>query len=226
MLKYKVIVIVVIFLVLFNFSTTSIPVSNLVEDKTVCLDAGHGGIDPGAISGKTHEKDINLKITLLLGNMLEQDNYKVIYTRVDDTDLAPKHYKERKKPDLAKRVKLINNSNCFMYVSIHLNASPASKFRGPQMYFDDINKDNEKIAEIFRKTFRKYVSTTRESEELKKLYLYRRVKVPGILAEIGFLSNPNDKYLLLQDWYQKKIATILKEGILEYEKEVKERLVK
>lgn len=218
MFKYKVLIISIIFIILFNFTTDTTLVSKEnIEYNSVCIDAGHGGIDPGTIYKKIYEKDINLKIALELGQLLEEDNFKVTYTRTSDKDLAPKNYKERKKTDLTYRARLINNSTCFMYVSIHLNSSTSKSIRGPQMYFDDVNKENIKVAKIMYQTFKTKMSTTRKTEELNDLYMFKLINKPGILAEVGYLSNTNDRYLLVKEDHQRKIADILKTGIINYQ---------
>lgn len=219
MFKYRVSVIIIIFIILFNYSTNSDFSDKEIEINynSVCIDAGHGGIDPGTVYQDIYEKDINLNIALYLGQILEEEDFIVTYTRTTDTDLAPQNYKERKKTDLTIRSRIINDSDCFVYVSIHLNSNPSSSYRGPQMYYEDVNDDNKIFANIMTNTFSNYISTTRQSKELYDLYLYKLIQKPGILAEVGFLSNSNDRYLLLQDDYQKKIATFLKEGIINYQ---------
>ena len=67
-----------------------------------------------------------------------------------------------------------------------------------------------------QKQLKQDLKTNRKVKELKNILLNRKVKIPGILIEVGFLSNPNDRYLLKQDDYQKKIAISIKNGIIKY----------
>lgn len=219
MLKYKTTVFVIVFLILFNFSSNSLLTNSQteLEYNHVCIDPGHGGIDPGAVYKDIYEKDINLNIALELGKQLEESNFIVTYTRTTDTDLAPENYKERKKTDLTYRSRILNSSSCFMFISIHLNSSETTSYRGPMMFYDDINSENEIIANIMTDTFKKYLSLTRTSKELEDLYMFKLTTKPGILAELGFLSNANDRYLLTDEEYQLKLVSILKEGIIEYQ---------
>lgn len=227
MFKYRVSVIIIIFIILFNYSSTSYfsDKESIINYNSVCIDAGHGGIDPGTVYNDIYEKDINLNIALFLGQLLEEEDFLVTYTRVTDTDLAPDNYKERKKTDLTMRSRIINSSDCFVYISIHLNSNPSSTYRGPQMYYEDVNDDNKIVANIMSEVFSKYISTTRLSKELTDLYLYKLIEKPGILSEVGFLSNSNDRYLLLQEDYQKKLAMILKEGIITYQTYLLENVI-
>ena len=218
MLRYKAIIISIIFLVLFNFTTETSPSSKEeLAYNSICIDIGHGGIDPGTIYKKIYEKDINLKIGLELGKLLEEESFKVTYTRTTDKDLAPKNYKERKKTDLTYRARIINKSDCFMYLSIHLNSSPSKSIRGPQIYYDDINKENKILATSMYKTFKKQVSSTRKIQEIKDLYMFKLISKPGVLAELGYLSNAGERGLLIDTTYQKKLANILKDSITDYQ---------
>ena len=103
-----------------------------------------------------------------------------------------------------------------MYLSIHLNSDSSSTWRGIQLFYDDINGKNKKITEILEKELKKNISLTRKSKKVKNLYMLRRINIPGLLIEAGFLSNPNDRYLLKSQNYQEKLANIIKNGVINY----------
>ena len=109
----------------------------------------------------------------------------------------------------------INNSNADIYLSIHLNASKSTSWQGAQAFYDDINEENKKIAETFQKYFNKYLNSNRKAKEIKDLYMYKRIKIPGLLLEVGFISNPNERYILRQNWYQEKIAKVISNCLVE-----------
>ena len=184
--------------------------------KVIYLDAGHGGKDPGALYKDIYEADINLSITKKLEKLLGEAGAIVYLTRDGDYDLSLPGSSNRKRSDLSRRAKLINESNCDLYISIHLNAENTGLWHGAQVFYDDVNLNNEKIAEIFQNEFKKSFKTDREYKIISDRYLYRNVKRPGILAEVGFLTNANDRYLLLQDSYQEKIANALFNATIEY----------
>ena len=166
----------------------------------------HGGIDVGANYKDVYEKDINLEISLLLAEQLEKKGAIVYLTRTKDYDLAVPHAYLRKRSDLSRRVKLINDSNCDLYLSIHLNASLSTSWRGAQVFYNDINEKNKKIAFIFQDSFKKNLGSRRKIKEVNDLYMYKRITRPGVLLELGFISNANERYILRQKYYQKKIV--------------------
>ena len=103
-----------------------------------------------------------------------------------------------------------------MYLSIHLNADSDTTWRGAQVFFDDVNKNNVKLAEIMQNTFKKNLNTNRKYKQVTNQYMYRRINRLGVLLEVGFISNPNERYLLQKEEYQEKIAKTITEGINNY----------
>lgn len=184
--------------------------------KVIYIDPGHGGTDPGAIYKDIHESDINLSISKKLYDILIKQGAIVYMTRDGDYDLSVTNAINRKRSDLSRRANAINSSMCDLYISIHLNAEESSTWYGAQVFYDDINPENKKIAEIMQKEFTKTLNTKREYKEIDDMYLHKRVERPGILAEVGFLTNPNERYLLMQDSYQQKIALTIYNGIEKY----------
>lgn len=184
--------------------------------KVIYLDAGHGGADPGAMYKNTKEKDINLQISKKLEESLSKLGAIVYQTRYGDYDLSVTYASNRKRSDLSRRGNIINDSGCDLYLSIHLNAESSSSWRGAQVFYDDIHKDNEKIAKIMQEQFKTKLYTTRKVKKVSDLYLSKWVEQPGVLLELGFLSNPNDRYLLKSDSYQQKVITVITSGVIQY----------
>ena len=142
----------------------------------------------------------------------------VYLTRYDDYDLSKPGASQRKKSDLNNRVRVINDSQADMYISIHLNATNSKSWHGAQVFYDDVNPENKKIALVMQKEFQKNLNTQREISEIKNMLLNRKVTVPGILIELGFLSNDNERYLLRQEKYQDKLVDTITDGIIMYYK--------
>ena len=184
--------------------------------KVIYIDPGHGGTDPGALYNDLYEADLNLQISLKLEAELEKNGAIVYLTRYGDYDLAVKNAINRKRSDLSRRANIINASNADIYLSIHLNSDISSTWQGAQAFYDTVNEKNEIIAKIMQEQFKKELKTKREYKQINEHYLYQRVKIPGILLEVGFISNPNERYLLKQDSYQEKIATSIKDGLINY----------
>ena len=212
---FLIFVLLVLGLLSFNFvqaKNNTLPLFG----KVIYLDPAHGGLDPGAMYKDIMEKDINLKIALNLERKLESLGAIVYLTRYGDYDLASIGASLRKRSDLSRRANIINDSNCDLYMSLHLNSVSSKTWYGAQTFFDDINEKNELLAKTIQESFQKHLHTPREYKETDTMYLHKRVKVPGILIEVGFLSNPNERYLLSQETYYDKVSNAIIEGLIKY----------
>ena len=72
------------------------------------------------------------------------------------------------------------------------------------------------MAKIIQEEFKKNTSTKRNYQITNDMYMYKRIKQVGVLVEVGFISNPNERYILKQNWYQEKLSNIITNGILKY----------
>lgn len=216
--QYKICVLFLLIITIFSIDFVHAEKKDSLElsGKIIYLDPGHGGLDPGAIYKNIEEKNINLDICKILKTNLEEKGATVYLTRYGDYDLSVKNTINRKRSDLSRRVKIINESNADLYLSIHLNSDSSSTWRGIQLFYDDINDKNKVLSQILEKEIKKNISLTRKSEEVKNLYMLRRINVPGLLIEAGFLSNPNDRYLLKSKSYQERLSKIITNGITTY----------
>ena len=216
MSKYNNIVLFIFLIILFSFYKVEAFVKDYsLLGKVIYLDAGHGGADSGAISNNIYEKNLNLEIVDKLESELLSRGAIVLLTRDGDYDLSTTNI-NRKKDDLYSRVKLINNSNCDMYISIHLNSTTSTKWRGLQIFYSSINENNKLLAETINNSLIKDIKNVREIKKSNNYYMYKNITTPGILIEVGFLSNPNDKYLLKQEEYQYKLVSSITDGIVNY----------
>ncbi|WP_244906754.1 N-acetylmuramoyl-L-alanine amidase CwlD [Neobacillus soli] len=200
-----------------------------LSGKIILLDPGHGGPDGGAGTGETLEKDIALEITLKVRDYLQQQGALVIMTRETDKDLADpgtRGYSRRKVEDLKKRLKMINNGDNDLFVSIHLNAIPSARWSGAQTFYAPHHEENARAAKFIQEELRKNLeNTTRKAKPISNIYILKNAKKPGVLVEVGFLSNPTEKENLKKDSYQEKVAISIYQGIIRYytnEKELKE----
>lgn len=184
--------------------------------KVIYIDPGHGGLDPGTIYKNIYEKNINLSISTKLKNILEKEGAIVYMTRYSDYDLSVNNTRERKRSDLNNRAKIINKSKADIYISIHLNSIKSSIWSGAQVFYDDVNSSNKEIAQIMQKSLKNKLKTNRKVKEINNMLMNRKITIPGILIEAGFLSNPNDRYLLQKNEYQYKICEAIADGIKQY----------
>ncbi len=217
MFKYKIsmLFILIIFICTFTFVKAN-DYEPILIGKIIYIDPGHGGIDPGAIYKELKESEINLSISNKIKTELEKYGAIVYLTRTGNYDLSENNAQNKKRTDLTARARLINESMCDMYISIHLNSDPSPTWYGTQVFYTNKNQENKKIAEIMQKLFKEKLNTKREAKNINNTYLYERINRPGILIEAGFISNPNDRYLLKTEEHQQKIANITTEGIIEY----------
>ena len=201
----------IIIISIFNVNASNLTFPLL--GKTIYLDAGHGGVDNGATVNNVHEKDLNLQIVYKLKETLTSAGATVLLTRKDDNDISNPNALYRKKSDFDNRIKLINNSNADLYISIHQNIYQNKKYSGPQVFYV---KDNQKLAEIIQNTLNKYLNTKRNIITINNTYMYKLLKKKGILIECGFISNDNERYKLKTEEYQLELSKIITEGIITY----------
>jgi len=217
MFNYKMIALFILLTFIFAFNLVSAKNKDLpLLSKVIYLDPGHGGADSGAYYKNIKESTLNLEISKKAMKALKNDGAVVYLTRYGDYDLSVNNAWNRKRSDLSRRANIINRSGCDLYLSIHLNADDSGSLKGAEAYYDTINPDNEKIASIFQDEFKRYLNTNRDYKENSTKYLQRRVNRPGVLLEVGFLSNPSERYLLSQSSYQDKIAEVIRKSVNKY----------
>lgn len=158
------------------------------DEKVICIDPGHGGESSGAANGARLEKDDNLRLSLLVRDILEERGYEVVMTRDDDSDVS-----------LEERCKIANKARASLFVAIHRNASDADA-RGMEMWVHSSNPtDDRLLAENILSNLeavgisanRGIHSGYREGENLN-YYINRNTKMPSCLAEIGFITSEGD----------------------------------
>ena len=198
--------------------TVSLPVSG----KIVVVDAGHGVPDEGAEVGDgTTEAQTNLKIALKLQNLLEQSGCVVILTRSDENgiyDLDSKTLKQKKISDIRNRVKIGNESSADIFVSIHLNKIPEQKYDGWQTFYNKNSEQGQKLAKQIQANLNESIQkkNKRVASKIENIYIINNVEIPTTIVECGFLSNPQEKELLLTNSYQNRLAWGIYNGIIDY----------
>lgn len=190
--------------------------------RVILIDPGHGGIDGGAESKKgTVEKDINLKISLKLRELLKKQGFNVKMTREEDKGLYSDSGTIRKKKleDLNNRCKMKCDSKCDMFISIHVNMFPKKRYYGPQVWYSD-SKNSMNLAHILQEGLRNDLNDDSERIEKPALDLYKILRctnnIPSVIVECGFLSNEEEEAKLVSDKYQDKIGESLCKSIKKY----------
>ena len=139
--------------------------------------------------------------------------------REDDRDLSSRWDSLKKRGDLYRRILKIQENKSDLYLSIHINYHYYSSVRGAEVLYHPINPNNLVLAESIMKEFMKNLNTDRKVIKTN-LYLYSNTRVPGVLIECGFISNPDERYLLQKESYQKKLAYSITKGIENYFKKI------
>lgn len=172
-------------------------------------------------SNGTTEAETNLKITLKVQNLLEQSGCNVILTRSDENaiyDVDSKTLKQKKISDIKNRVKIGNESSADIFVSIHLNKIPQQQYWGWQCFYKNGNGESENLAKKIQENLNKSMQkeNKRVAMKIDNIYIIKNVEIPTTIVECGFLSNPEEEKLLLEDNYQNKLAWGIYNGILDY----------
>lgn len=188
-------------------------VSQTVNKKLVVLDAGHGGTDPGAIGymggNEVLEKTLTLQITNKVKTILENAGYTVSMTRTGDT-----------LPSLVERPTQANEENAAVFVSIHINSAEAAEANGTEVYYAESNNGDsygttsEKLAKNILDRMLYYMNSTNRGVKTAEHAVTKRCNMPAALAEVGFISNPEEVYNMTTEDYQSKAAQGIAEGIM------------
>lgn len=170
----------------------------------VIIDPGHGGWDPGAMNGKTSEKDIVLNISLEIEELLDQKNIDYYMIRTDDTYVS-----------LEDRARIANEKKGRLYISIHNNSFTDAAQSGILTTFNPYSTIGKDIAIIMQSKIKNLGMKNREIMPRPNLYVLRHTEMPSLLLEIGFISNKKDLKLLTDDEFQKNCAQQIVSGIEE-----------
>lgn len=207
-------------LVLISRTINKEVVSAKLENKEqmVLLDAGHGGSDPGKVGvNGVQEKDINLVIAKLVKERLEGQEIEAVLIREEDEMLSGEGEGSKKLEDMRARVDAINSNQPNLTVSIHQNSYEDASVSGAQVFYYSDSKEGQKAAEIMQKSLLAVdEANTRQAKGNDSYYLLKRTKVPTIIVECGFLSNPVEADKLADEEYQMQMAEAICQGILEY----------
>ncbi len=189
-----------------------------IGSKIVVIDAGHGGVDPGAVSkNKVLEKDITLAVSKLLEKFVQQGGGKAIMVRKDDRDLGTSDLLlKRKREDLAQRLQLALDSQADVYLSIHANSFPDERLSGPQVFYYADSPDSKVLAQSMQQTLNQMVNGKRVAKGNKDLFILKKAQQASVTIELGFLSNQAEESLLKDPQYQQKLAWSIYEGLCEY----------
>lgn len=190
-------------------------------DKTVIIiDAGHGGVDGGAVGlNGVYEKELNLSIALKLNDVLSSAGYETVMTRTKDVCLAgdgAKTVKAKKTSDLHNRMAIMESYENAVFVSIHQNSFYGAKAAGTQVFYSPNSEESKTLADYIQSSVKTGLQPDNKrltKEAGASIYLLYQAKKTAVMVECGFLSDHDENLRLCDDEYQNQIAFYIAEGI-------------
>lgn len=186
--------------------------------KTIFIDAGHGGVDPGAIGyNNTLEKDVNLAIAQRLNLLLTQAGCKVVMLREEDRDFGTSNkLMQRKREDLAYRIQTAVEANADIYLSIHANSFPDPREYGPQVFYHPNSPEGGKLAVSIQERLNTLSERERSAKANQSYFILKHTDMVAVTIESGFLSNSEEEMKLTQADYRQRVAMAIFEGLGNY----------
>lgn len=170
---------------------------------TVILDAGHGGADWGAEYNGRLEKDDNLRLTLAIGDILQNAGVNVLYTRTEDVYDLP-----------AEKARMVNESGADYLVSIHRNSSPyPNQYTGVESLVYNRDSIAGEMAANINEQLERVGFVNQGVNERRNLIVLNRTRIPAVLVEVGFIDTDADNYIFDTRFYD--VANAIARGILE-----------
>lgn len=201
----------------------ALPTAAAATSKPVIvLDAGHGGLDSGAVGATgVLEKDVNLSIVLALRDMFEMSGFEVVLTRDEDIsiyDPGVEGIRNQKLNDMDNRLEIIQKYPDSIFLCIHQNNFTDPKYFGGQMFYNNNNPQNRTLAQIMQNKFAQLQPGNGREIKLtgEELFLLKSNKNPSLMIECGFLSNPEEEQKLSTWEYQQKVAFTIYGGVMEF----------
>jgi N-acetylmuramoyl-L-alanine amidase len=169
--------------------------------RTIVIDAGHGGFDRGGVPGqRITEKDKALDVAQRLKRILQAQGYRVVMTRDSDVFIP-----------LGTRCSIANNYRGASFVSIHFNCASRAGANGIETYY--YRSDSAGLAASIHRNVVSISPSENRGIRRRGFYVLRRTAIPSVLVECGFLTNPTEGRLALSPEYRQKLAEQIARGI-------------
>ena len=226
LLMFGAILLIMVLVMISSFSDIAKLVSRDVELSslpTIIIDAGHGGEDGGAQAGGVVEKDINLEIARKAADILRLSGYPVKEVRREDVSVYSEDadsLREKKVSDLNNRVKLFNERDNQLVISIHQNKFDNSKYHGTQIFYSQNDPESADLAKAIQTSVVLLLqndNTRKIKPGGKDIFILKNTNVPAVIVECGFISNPDELNQLTNEAYQKEIAYAIVMGLIDYQ---------
>ncbi len=197
----------------------------LNKEKTIIIDAGHGGLDGGAVGADgTQEKHLNLEIAFKLKRVLEMYGFKIIMTRDSDNSIHSDDavsVRQQKISDIKNREKIIIDNPDAIFISIHQNKFQDTSVNGAQVFYSKNNTESKILAEAINNSLTLNIQPDNQKIIKKtgtEIYLLYHSLIPSVMVECGFISNQTELSKLKTSDYQMRLILAITQGILIYYK--------
>lgn len=197
-----------------KYDKNTLPDNMLIEEEVpveqtplIIIDAGHGGEDEGCCWDNIEEKEINLKLAEMLKSSLEELGFRVLLTRAEDAYIS-----------LEERVKIANEAEGDLFISIHQNASEDKTVQGVETWYcEESGEESRRLAKLMQQYAVLYSKgKDRGIVESDVLYVIRECEMPSCLIETGFLSNNKERERLITEEYAKKLVQGMSDAVQLY----------
>lgn len=190
------------------------------REHCIVIDAGHGGVDGGAVSCTGIPESVyNLDIALRLNDLFRLLGYDTRMIRTTDTSVYTKGetIAQKKISDLKERVRITNETEHALLISIHQNMFSDSQYSGAQVFYGK-PRESEELAKQMQSAFVETLNpgSRRQCKKSDGIYLMEHIVHPGILIECGFLSNPQEEASLRSREYQQKLCCVIASTVDSY----------
>jgi N-acetylmuramoyl-L-alanine amidase len=186
----------------------------LTGSGLIVLDPGHGGSDPGCINKSLglNEATVTLDICKRLAQILKSQGWNVIMTRTTDVDVS--YWRSSDKEELGARVKVANEARADLFLSVHCNASVSPSSNGTSLHY--FKQSDYVFASELQHALLSSTGRANRGLQAQRLYVLSHTRMPAVLVEAAFLTNPTEGALLADPAYRQKIAEGLAQGLRGY----------
>jgi len=169
----------------------------LLTGRTIVIDPGHGGKDPGSLGSRAKESDLNRELAQALAQWFRRAGAKVILTWSSPEQMPP-----TRRFNVRQRVTFINQTHADVLIDIHCNAG--GPYRGPQTFYWD-GDSSYTLAHMIQEELQYFTHTRRQVSRIDQ-YVLRYATMPAVNVEVGFITNPSEERRLMEPRYQQELT--------------------
>lgn len=171
----------------------------------LCIDPGHGGVQPGAVGRYSREKDLTLVISRQLRDKLSTTGIQIIMTREDDSDVS-----------LQQRCNIANQTSCNFFMSIHCNSFSNTSVTGTETFYNSGYNNGYALATVVNTAAVSINQNNNRGVKPADYYVLSYTTMPSILLECAFISNPNEEDMMNNPDWQDRFTDALATAIAQY----------